>query len=1490
MVLPAYVGRFEVRNEIGTGGFAVVLRAWDEELECFVALKILHPGLAEDEEFHLRFLEEARLLRRIRSPNVVTVHDVGRLNDGRPYFVMDFADRGTLAPRLERLKGGSGPDPQSVMALVDAVADGVSAIHEAGVVHRDIKPANTLFQLARRGRIDQGSAASRTDRTHAALAGLDERILVSDLGIAKDLVKQAGDATIVAGTPLYQAPEQREPGAEVTPAADVYAATAMLWHVLTGERPPNAKAVPSRVNALPAAWRDAIAQGMASDPKTRFDTMEHWRAAVHEAMAHDTAEIRQALPTEAVPPQAHCPYKGLAAFQPEDARYFFGREALVDEVVRRIQLNRVLVVGGPSGSGKSSLVRAGLIPALNAGALRDSETWRIALFTPGRDPIAELYFQVTSNTPSSTSPVSLEDLLAHPTMARHLGGASRSTQPLVLCIDQFEELFTLAPEAQRGKFVAALSAMTDPADSNVRVVIAVRADFYAVCAQIPWLAERITNNQMLVGPMTGAELRRAIGEPARPAGLHLERGLMEAIIGEAGNEAGSLPLVAHALVETWLRREGNTLTLAGFQAAGGVAGAISQTADVTYEHQFDAAEREATQRLFLRLVTPGEGTADTRKALPLSEIDTYPNPQTMHRVVESLTEARLLTVDDTNVQIAHEALLRTWPRLRTWIEESRDELRMRQRISRAAAEWDAEGRDSDLLYRGTPLLSGLEWAAKNPDQMGELERTFLDASAETKAMAEAISAERERRTRRVRRVAITLLSTLAVGATLASANAFFALREARVNEEKAALALREAQLNEQKAAAATTEAHERFAGALGSAARGLVDTDPLLALVLGAEAIARAEVNPPGFAARAAMVAARRVLDRGGPFLVGSPIAAGDAYAMAMRPDGSLLASAQRDGRILLIDTATRRQVGPSLEGHVGGVRDIAFGPDGRRLASGGADGTVRLWEVGDGLASEGTILGKAGDVISGVCVSPRGEVVASANGDGTVRLWDGGRGVPVGPPIIERPLGFNTVEFSPDGRGLVASYSDGAIFAWALPSREPLFAPLDDVHTSTLLHLAFSPTGEHFATVSTDGTSTVIEFPSGRVVGPAFGDSVEIGAAAFTPDGRVLIGGGADGALKLWDVHERRILTSTPSGHTQAIIAAELTNDGAMMTTLGRDQLIRTWRTRSSYPLAQEKKVHGRSAKGVAFSADGKRLASGDDSGRIQLWELDTSGHPIVLSGHGHQVWALAFSVDGTWLASGDRAGEVRLWDAADATMVRSIEAHDTAVWWLGFTSDGEHLVTAGEMQVRIWDVETGERVAQLAHGEARVTRAALSPDDSLLAVASTDGAVRLWQVATESMIKEIAVEDDVVWSVTFSPDGGQLATASSDEVVAVWDAQTGRQQASLTGHVGGAADVAYLADGVTLLATDRSGGLHMWDARSGRRLVDTWQAHAGASWRLAIHPDGERFATAGDDGWVRVWDELSIERACDIGAHAFDAVRREQYLGAGERSVACD
>ena len=690
-----------------------------------------------------------------------------------------------------------------------------------------------------------------------------------------------------------------------------------------------------------------------------------------------------------------------------------------------------------------------------------------------------------------------------------------------------------------------------------------------------------------------------------------------------------------------------------------------------------------------------------------------------------------------------------------------------------------------------------------------------------------------------------------------------------------------------RAESATVEARDRFAGALGAVAHELADRDPLLAMVLGAEAIARAESAPPAYDARVAMVEARRVLAQGGPFVIGSPIVAGDAVAIALSPDGSRLAAGLRDGTVELIDTATGQRLGPSLQGHIGGIWDLDFSPNGRWLASGSADGSIRLWDVASG---QSTKLGEIDDVVMALCFSPSGATLASANGDGTVRLWDVARGIPLGEPLARRTLSFKVIEFTPDGRGVVAGNNDGTLFGWALPSRAPLFAPIRDPDTSHLLKLVFSPDGSKMAAISTDGAAILIDYSNGKTLEPVFARDSSIGAIEFAADGRTLIGGDAGGAVQLWDVETQRLLGVSSAGHSQPIVDSGLSGDGRLLATLGRDQAIRLWRPQSIDPAEPTRRVVGRKAKGLAIDHEGRRLAAGDDSGVIQVWELDRDIAPLLLEGHWNQVWALAFAPRAPLLASADRDGQLRLWDADTGVMRWSRATGHGPIWSIDFTPDGRQVMTASETRVGFWDVDSGAASHTLPHAGGPITRAALSPSGEAVAVVSVDGKVRLINPADSNLLSEIDADDNALWSAAISADGRQLATASSDEVVALWDVASGRQLAAFAGHTGGATDVAFLADGVTLVAVDRSGKLHHWDIDSGRRLAEARAAHAGASWRIALHPDGIRFGTSGDDGRISIWDELSIERACEIGGPAFDATRRRQYLGGDERSLACD
>lgn len=383
MRAPERIGRYRVQSLIGVGGFAVVYRAHDEALDDTVAIKILAENWVADAETRGRFLEEARLLRRIRDDHVVRVHDVGELDGGQPYFVMEFARRGSLADRLAA-RAGAGLDPASARRIVTGLAQGLGALHRDGIVHRDVNPRNLFLQSsAAAGEQPRGA---RSTSVRSGLVGGDERLLLGDLGLAKDVVRTGGAASVIGGTPHYHAPEQLDPLAEVQPAADVFAATGVLWEAITGTPPPSPAALGQGLVAVDARWHPFFERGLAGDPDERFPDMDAWREAVLANLDVGSGAVTGAAGQVPAELATVSPYKGLAPFQSEDASRFFGRDALVGELLERLDRERTLMVGGPSGSGKSSLVRAGLIPAVGAGGLPGSERWPAILFTPRTDP------------------------------------------------------------------------------------------------------------------------------------------------------------------------------------------------------------------------------------------------------------------------------------------------------------------------------------------------------------------------------------------------------------------------------------------------------------------------------------------------------------------------------------------------------------------------------------------------------------------------------------------------------------------------------------------------------------------------------------------------------------------------------------------------------------------------------------------------------------------------------------------------------------------------------------------------------------------------------------------------------------------------------------------------------------------------------------------------------------------------------------------------
>ncbi|MFD4636157.1 hypothetical protein ACFWN2_02510 [Lentzea sp. NPDC058436] len=1100
------------------------------------------------------------------------------------------------------------------------------------------------------------------------------------------------------------------------------------------------------------------------------------------------------------------PYLGLAAFQPEDADRYFGRENLVEHLAGQVSATPVVAVFGASGSGKSSMLRAGLVPAIRTHPAFAALPWSHVLLTPSDRPLRELARAVGGEL-DPTEPGWLHRALRH----AHPRGR------VLLVVDQFEELFTLRPdEGERTGFVNALLDAAQGPGRVAHVVLGVRADFYGHCATHSGLLEVLRDGgQVLVGPMAGDELRSAITRPASMAGLTVERELVATMIADIAGEPGGLPLLSHALLETWRHRRNNTMTLAGYHVCGGVHGALAQTADRVHTG-FGAAEQEVAQRIFLRLTALGDGTEDTRRRAPHGELATVGAPDVVRRVLDELAAARLVVIGTDSVEVAHEALIRAWPRLRQWLTEDRDTVLLHRRITDATQLWQASGRDPELLYRGSQL-----------DQVGRVralnagEREFVEAAIR---LRDRQVRSRQRRVLRVRAVtaAVVVLLAVATGITLSQRN------DAR-EQHRAAVARQ-----------------------LVAEATALRETDPLRAAQLSLIAW---RIAPDVPATRDSLLStqAHPLPSR----LLGHT---GEIRDVAYSQDGRLLATAAGDSTVRLWDVATRRPIGEPLTGHTAIVNGLAFSPDGTTLATASADRTVRLWDVARRAPAGAPLTGHTNTVTS-IAFSPGGLLV-TGGADGTLRLWDATRRTPVGEPMTGHAGPITAVALSPDGTTAATASNDKTVRLWDIATRKPAGDPLTG-HTSVTNGVAFSPDGRVLASTSGDKTVRMWNVPARTSIGtPLTGHTNVTYGVAFSPDGRTLATSGWDKTVRIWDTATGRQQGTALTGSTSSVFNIAFTPDGSALAGGDSDGTTLVWSLRGALVPAHTDAVYA-----VATSPGGRIVGTGADDRRVRLWETGTH-RPLAASPTGHtaEVRAMAFSPKGRVLATAGWDGTLRLWDAETGEQRGApLTGHVDWVRGLAFSPDGRLVATAGmDMTVRLWDVTAHAPAGPPLTGHTNsVTGIAFSPDGGTLATAANDRTVRLWDVATRAPIGEpLADHTSVVRDVVFSPDGALLASAGDDKTVRLWDVASRKPVATLHGHTGEVLKLAFSPDGRELASTSLDRTVRLWDTttRSTTAVLSAGTGLAG----IAHTRDG--LVTGGVTGNVLLWTTDVVKVASDV------------------------
>ncbi|MEU3601410.1 hypothetical protein ABZ714_22225 [Streptomyces sp. NPDC006798] len=1069
------------------------------------------------------------------------------------------------------------------------------------------------------------------------------------------------------------------------------------------------------------------------------------------------------------------PYQGLARFEVGDHERFHGRDELIAKARGLAAGNRFAAVFGPSGSGKSSLLRAGLVPALRAGG---ENLAAIRILTPGDRPLRTHADALVPKEP---------------------GADGNRRGDTLLLVDQFEELFTLcADPAERTAFIDRLVAARDP-DSRLRVIIAVRADFYGHCAEHRSLADALTDASLLVGPMTPAELREAIVGPAHGAGLIVEREVTARLVAEVEDEPGGLPLLSHTLRETWRRRRGRTLTTAAYEAAGGLHGAIARTAEHVLADLSDERQRLA-RLVLLRLITPGDGAPDTRHPVTRAELG-FGDPAEITLVVERLARARLLTLDDDTVDLAHEALITAWPRLRTWIDDDRHRLRVHRRLSQAARNWQELGRDSGALYRGIRLTEALEAfpAPGGPAELTPPEEAFLVASQRRRQAA----------TRRTRRLS-ALLACVLVLALLAAGVALWQRQIARESQ--------------QRAVAAQQTAQSRQAAAQSAA---LMERDPDVASLLAVHAY---RASPTAEATAALNTAADHPLRR----------------VIATRPGGRVVVAFSADSRTLAtVDegdgTLQLRDVGTGVvrtmsSGHTAVVASLAFSPDGLALATASDDKSVRLLDLATG---KPRVLNGHTDAVTSVAFSPDGRILASGSMDGAARLWDVATGssralVPEGARAVA------SVAFSPDGRTLAVG-TGNAVSLWNTATGNVVAAD-----TGSVVSVAFSPDGRTLATADGDGGVRLRDPATSepRTTLPGAGETFLV---AFSPDGNSLVtAGSTDGTAQLRDAGTGE-LRSTLVGHTDTVVTVAFSPDGRTLAT-GSDSGVRLWNMVSGEALSG----HTSDVVSIAFSPDGRTVATGSRDATARLWDVGTGESRRTLTGHTGEVASVAFSPDGRTLATGSHDRTVKLWDAMTGRLRDTLSGRADGAGAVDFSPDGRTLAFGGRYSAWLWDVATRRlRTSFTGHTDV-VVSVAFSPDGRTLASASRDGNVQLWDASTGTTRATLRGPGPTVGSMAFSPDGRTLATTGGGGAVHLRDADTGETYATLTSPVGVVVSVAFSPDGRTLVAGSRDTTSPKWDAVSGALRPSADESVLMA----AFSPDGRTLATADRDLTVRLWD----------------------------------
>jgi serine/threonine protein kinase/WD40 repeat protein len=1533
---------YDLRDRIGAGGFGAVYRAYQTTVGREVAIKIILPGLANQPDFIRRFESEAQLVARLEHPHITPLYDYWRDPEGA-YLVMRWLRGGSLRDALQKgpfdLRAVAGVIDQIAGALSLAHRNGV--IHrdiKPGniLLDEDGNAYLTDFGIAKDLNLSSGShtqpdaiigsldyispeqARSEpvTPRTDIYSLGVTLYEMITghhpfqNMSAVERLYKHINDplpdiTTLEAGVQaavnrvIHKAtakdPDQRYPdalafAADFREAVGIGRTSATLEELLTQREQDILRLIIEGRSNKEIAQDLTITLGTVKwyvnqiyskmGVRSRVQAIVRARELNLIARDGDSDSAIQPVSTEAFQPEN--PYKGLRAFTAADHKDFFGREKLVEKLLRRMaetgEYSRFLAVVGPSGGGKSSVVKAGLIPAIWRGDLPGSEKWFVAEMLPGAQPLDELEIALIKIANQHAGSIREQ-------LERDANGLLRVAQlilpedgsDLLLAIDQFEETYTLSTdEAARQHFLDLLVAAVTAPRSRVRVVITLRADFYDRPLHDPHFGDLLRSRLETILPLSAEELELAIVRPAASVGVAFEPGLVTTIVADVKYQPGALPLLQYALTELFEARQGRLLSREAYQRIGGISGALARRAEELYT-SLPPADAAAAQQMFLRLVTLGEGVEDTRRRVPHAELlAVSADPEQMEEVLDTFAAYRLLSFDNdpgtraSTVEVAHEAILREWERLCEWLNTSRSDIQMQQQIAGMAAEWKAARGDASFLARGSRLEQFKAWMTGTTLALTPDERAFLTASSAERDRQAAVEQERQAREARLERRSQTFLRglvvVLALAVVIAAGLTSVALNnasEAQTARDNTQLALATSDANFRRAEQGrlylqANEASDR--GASGNIGMALAIRSLSLGYSAGADA-ALARASGQG-------VVLREFL--GHVF---------DIYDISYSPDGSLIATSS-EGGTRIYDAATGEETRFLPEDLI--VQAIAFSPDGRLLVTGGESNVLRLYDTA---TWEELATFDAGSAVNYVYFTPDGtQIIADLPTE--FQLW----GVVSGQmeqrftvsetdgPVHRQGLIFGA-ENHP--RYLVSSLDKG-VYIRDAETGENRCTLLDEVRWDGLL-AKWSEKVPILLLASVDNVgpvyvwnyetcTPVLEFNAHTARLQSMDINTTMGTAV-TVD--------ADGMVYNWDLAIGSELMRHFKANTS--IAISIAPDG-------KSVLIPSFNVVYDYDLtfpAQPQTVITDMFDRVnfpRFAPDGQSIYIGG-FGNAGHYSLFGSTQNLILK-YPQPLRVFDVSLDGRFLAAPIESEDdfAIYWiDAVTGETIRKFEGFTQIGNFTDISLDGKRVVSGSfDLTARIWDTQTGETLQVLTGHTGVVSSANFSPDGAKVVTSSSDGTVRIWDANTGETLHVVDLGAPIA-NVSFSPDGRLIAAADTDGFADLVDAISGEVLHRLVGHTETVWTARFSPDSRLVVSASWDGTARIWDAVTGELVRVLDNGTTAPIFYAEFSPDGKSIVTgSAQDDRVYIWQvdlEATIATLCQRPMADLTDEQRAQY-----------